>query len=63
MHGRKIWYFSNNFVEWISQKGSLNMKITIDGYVDKSEAVFAPVPGDYVGEDGMLYCGKCRTPK
>ena len=20
-------------------------------------------PGDYVGEDGLLYCGKCRTPK
>ena len=21
------------------------------------------VPGDYTGEDGLLYCGKCRTPK
>ena len=20
-------------------------------------------PGDYTGEDGILYCGKCRTPK
>lgn len=20
-------------------------------------------PGDYVGKDGLLYCGKCRTPK
>lgn len=20
-------------------------------------------PGDYLGEDGLLYCGKCRTPK
>jgi len=20
-------------------------------------------PGDYVGEDGLLYCGKCHTPK
>ena len=20
-------------------------------------------PGDYTGEDGLLYCGKCRTPK
>ena len=19
--------------------------------------------GDYVGEDGLLYCGKCHTPK
>ena len=21
------------------------------------------LPGDYIGEDGLLYCGKCRTPK
>ena len=20
-------------------------------------------PGDYTGEDGLLYCGKCHTPK
>lgn len=20
-------------------------------------------PGDYTGDDGLLYCGKCRTPK
>ena len=20
-------------------------------------------PEDYTGEDGLLYCGKCRTPK
>ena len=20
-------------------------------------------PGDYTGKDGLLYCGKCRTPK
>ena len=20
-------------------------------------------PGDYTGENGLLYCGKCRTPK
>ena len=22
-----------------------------------------PEPEDYTGEDGLLYCGKCRTPK
>lgn len=22
-----------------------------------------PAPGDYTGEDGLLYCGKCGTPK
>ena len=33
------------------------------------EAVFTklttvtPEPEDYTGEDGLLYCGKCRTPK
>lgn len=21
------------------------------------------VPGDYIGKDGLLYCGKCHTPK
>ena len=20
-------------------------------------------PGDYTGQDGLLYCGKCHTPK
>lgn len=23
----------------------------------------APEPGDYTGEDGLIYCGKCHTPK
>ena len=22
-----------------------------------------PQPEDYTGEDGLLYCGKCHTPK
>ena len=22
-----------------------------------------PQPEDYMGEDGLLYCGKCHTPK
>ena len=22
-----------------------------------------PEPEDYTGEDGLLYCGKCRKPK
>ena len=22
-----------------------------------------PDEGDYTGEDGLLYCGKCHTPK
>ena len=23
----------------------------------------SPDDGDYTGEDGLLYCGKCHTPK
>ena len=26
-------------------------------------AAVTPQPEDYTGEDGLLYCGKCRTPK
>ena len=26
-------------------------------------AAATPQPEDYTGEDGLLYCGKCRTPK
>ena len=29
----------------------------------KRMAVTRLEPGDYTGEDGLLYCGKCRTPK
>ena len=25
--------------------------------------VTTPEPEDYTGEDGLLYCGKCRKPK
>ena len=26
-------------------------------------AAVTPQPEDYTGEDGLLYCGKCHTPK
>ena len=26
-------------------------------------AEVTPEPEDYTGEDGLLYCGKCHTPK
>ena len=29
----------------------------------KRMAITRLEPGDYTGEDGLLYCGKCRTPK
>lgn len=28
-----------------------------------AEQANAPVDGDYIATDGLLYCGKCRTPK
>ena len=34
------------------------MKELISGLMKAEEA-----PGDYTGEDGLLYCGKCHTPK
>ena len=33
-----------------------------DGILDVLAQV-TPGPEDYTGEDGLLYCGKCRTPK
>ncbi len=33
-----------------------------DGILDALSQV-APGPEDYIGENGLLYCGKCRTPK
>lgn len=41
--------------------------MNISAYMDALEARAAerikPEDGDYIGEDGLLYCGKCRTPK
>lgn len=34
------------------------MNINISGLMKVEEA-----PGDYTGDDGLLYCGKCHTPK
>ena len=33
------------------------------GIIQAAEEENAPVPGDYRGEDGLLYCGRCHTPK
>jgi len=34
------------------------MQDVVQGLIETHEE-----PGDYVGEDGLLYCGKCHTPK
>ena len=35
----------------------------VENLVKKSEEVIPMEDGDYIGEDGLLYCGKCHTPK
>lgn len=36
---------------------------TLAGVIDKAASSGEPGDGDYVGEDGLLVCGKCGTPK
>ena len=38
------------------------MKNEINAVLENMTAT-TPEPGDYTGEDGLLYCGKCRKPK
>lgn len=35
----------------------------IDGFLDKLSAPAEPGEDEYVGDDGLLYCAKCRTPR
>lgn len=35
----------------------------VDSMVQKSADSVKPAEGDYLGEDGLMYCGKCKTPK
>ena len=38
------------------------MKNEINAVLENMTAA-TPEPEDYTGEDGLLYCGKCRKPK
>ena len=38
------------------------MKNEINAVLENMTAT-TPEPEDYTGEDGLLYCGKCRKPK
>lgn len=38
-------------------------EIVIDDTVKQAEKANMPAECDYTGEDGLLYCGKCHTPK
>lgn len=35
----------------------------IDGIIKEAEKANAKAEGDYMGEDGLLHCGKCHAPK
>ena len=41
----------------------MNLKSVIDGAVKASFNAIKKNDIDYVGENGLLYCGKCNTPK
>jgi DNA replication protein DnaC len=41
----------------------MDMSNIIEGIAAKSAEVNAPTEADYIGEDGLLYCGKCHTKK
>lgn len=36
---------------------------TVDLIASRAEEANGRQEGDYIGEDGLLYCGQCRTPK
>ena len=38
------------------------MKELLEGFLSKLETESKPKEGEYLGEDGLLYCGNCHTP-
>lgn len=41
----------------------MNMESYVDGLEKKAAESIKAEQGDYFGDDGLLYCGKCNTPK
>lgn len=41
----------------------MNVEAFIDELIAKAAKSIAAEEGDYIGEDGLLYCHKCNTPK
>lgn len=41
----------------------MNISACIDALEAKAAERIKPEDGDYIGENGLLYCGKCNTPK
>ncbi|MSS15935.1 ATP-binding protein [Porcincola intestinalis] len=38
------------------------MKELLEGFLSRLETETTPKEGEYLGDDGLLYCGKCHTP-
>ena len=38
------------------------MNSSLFGFLDCFQEQKTPGPGQYLGEDGLIYCEKCRTP-
>ena len=41
----------------------MNLAETIDGIIEQGKLSIQANEGDYIGEDGLLYCGNCHTKK
>lgn len=41
----------------------MDIQKSIDKLIDKSKTAIPVNDGDYIGESGLLYCGKCNNPK
>ena len=41
----------------------MNLADTIDGIIEQGKLSIKANEGDYIGEDGLLYCGNCHTKK
>lgn len=41
----------------------MDMSKLVDGIAQAAARTNAKQQGDYIGDDGLLYCGKCHTPK
>lgn len=41
----------------------MNLAETIDGIIEQGKLSIKANEGDYIGEDGLLYCGNCHTKK
>ena len=39
------------------------MKEFLEGFLDRLETKTEPNDGEYLSDDGLLYCEKCHTPR